>query len=346
MEHTSPKTIDELMERLNSKGIYTNGDEHRQVLRNMGYYHGYKGYRYYGRVEDTLQYDDFEQLEAVYEFDKRIKRLLYRWVVFLETALKNFTLEVVVEGARSESFEAICKSVLVSPTSKPELLPRFYQSIYDAIDGAYNNKRPVVTHFYNNKEPIPIWALFEIITIGNFGAFLECLEPQYRVKLSQSIELPHMKDIDRDCELPQHLVFALRDLRNAIAHDAPIFDVRFNLNNRNLYNRKKKATESEKPNRTVHSRVGEYMKRQTEMMRTESDYWEWEWDNIADYVLLIAQLLMHFREPNSQIREKVLERFLSDYEWFREKVPDNIAEVIVPQKGLDKVKQYARNNCA
>lgn len=44
-----PKSIDELMLYLRDvKGINISGHEQKQKLMNMGYYHGYKGYRYIG----------------------------------------------------------------------------------------------------------------------------------------------------------------------------------------------------------------------------------------------------------------------------------------------------------
>lgn len=284
----------------------------------MGYYHGYKGYRFYASRTTPLPYNDFVQLQAVYDFDMQMKTLLYPWVMFLETAFKNHTLEIVLDRAQSDSFEDICSNVLSN--ANPKKLLGFYQSIYDALNRDYK-QRPMVTHFYDKNKPVPIWALFEIISMGNFGAFIECLEQRYREALSNSIKLPLMTNCDPECRLPQYLVYTLRDLRNAIAHNAPIYDVRFNLNNKHR-------------GRTVNKCVGEYLRRVTGCTT-------WKWDNIADYVLLIAQLLLHFGVDRTKIREEFLKSFLEHCDTFFERVAlKAIAGTVVPQQEIEKIRQY------
>lgn len=47
MKNDQPKSIEELMVLLRQeKGIAIAGAQQTQALRMMGYYHGYKGYRY------------------------------------------------------------------------------------------------------------------------------------------------------------------------------------------------------------------------------------------------------------------------------------------------------------
>ena len=41
-----PKTINALMVHLRSKGLNISGSKQKQILKNIGYYHGYKGYRF------------------------------------------------------------------------------------------------------------------------------------------------------------------------------------------------------------------------------------------------------------------------------------------------------------
>ena len=317
MAHKSPNKLMRYLRDV--KGISINGSRQKQALRNMGYYHGYKGYRFYGSTNTPLPYTDFLQVKAVYDFDMQVKTLLYPWVMFLETAFKNHALEIVMPDAPSEIFEDICKSVLSN--AEPGKLLGFYRAIYDALSRDYSKQRPVITHFYDQNKPVPIWALFEIISMGNFGAFVERLKPHYRTKLSQAIGLPLMTNLDQDCKLPQYLVYALRDLRNAIAHNAPIYDVRFNLNNKH-------------GNRTVHKCVGTYM-------RHETGAAVWKWDTIADYVLLIAQLLMRFGVDHTEIKRDLLDRFLGICDAFSNSVMlPGIVGIVIPQKGIGKVQHF------
>ncbi len=63
----------------------------------MGYFHGYKGYRYYNSPSSLLLYSNFNELQAVYEFDMDLKAILYPQIMFLETTIKNYALENILE---------------------------------------------------------------------------------------------------------------------------------------------------------------------------------------------------------------------------------------------------------
>ena len=48
------KTIDGLMRHLRSNGIQISGSTEKRQLRNFGYFHGYKGYRFFGTSANRL----------------------------------------------------------------------------------------------------------------------------------------------------------------------------------------------------------------------------------------------------------------------------------------------------
>ena len=59
------------------KGIAINGSFQKRKLMNIGYYHGYKGYRYINKATNVIPYTSFDELTAVYEFDSQLKALFY-----------------------------------------------------------------------------------------------------------------------------------------------------------------------------------------------------------------------------------------------------------------------------
>lgn len=66
-----PKTVNGLMKYMrNQKGMRISGTIQKNDLLNMGYYHGFKGYRYIGKPSKIITYTDFEQLKAIYDFDR------------------------------------------------------------------------------------------------------------------------------------------------------------------------------------------------------------------------------------------------------------------------------------
>lgn len=73
----------------------------KRELKNLGYYHGYKGYRFAGIAKNRLHLQSFEQISSLNSFDMALKSLIYPRIIAVETALKNYTLEEVLQDAGS-----------------------------------------------------------------------------------------------------------------------------------------------------------------------------------------------------------------------------------------------------
>ena len=68
--------------------ISINGSKNKRDLLNMGYYHGFKGYRFIGQSENRIQFSNFDEVVGIYEFDSNLNTLLYPRIMFIETAIK------------------------------------------------------------------------------------------------------------------------------------------------------------------------------------------------------------------------------------------------------------------
>ena len=123
-----PKTLNSLMKHLRDSGIDINGSTQKRRLKNIGYYHGYKGYRFAGNAANRLPLTDFSQVAALYDFDTQLKALFYPRVMSIETALKNYTLEAVIKDARSGVFEDIWRKSL---TDYRSYTGRAYKNAWD-----------------------------------------------------------------------------------------------------------------------------------------------------------------------------------------------------------------------
>lgn len=88
-------------------------------------------------------------------------------------------------------------------------------------------KRIKITHFYNNVgySDVPVWALFEIMTMGESGYLLLCLKYDVKDYISKRLALNVSCDTNR--ELIYKYIYTLKDLRNAVAHNSVVFDTRF-----------------------------------------------------------------------------------------------------------------------
>lgn len=233
------KTIDGLMRHLRDNNIYISGSSQKRQLVNTGYYHGYKGYRFYKESDNKLPFTSYKEVLATIQYDSSLKSLLYSKMMFIESANKNISLQSIVVNTKSEKISDMLSlsvnsynmsSTSLSPTEKTKLQQNklnLEKSIQTSLAISYKNRNPIITHFYNNNNysQVPVWALFEIMTMGEFGYLLSCLTLNVRADISKQIGL--YSSCDRQRILIYKYIYILKDLRNAIAHNQVVFDTRF-----------------------------------------------------------------------------------------------------------------------
>ncbi len=113
-----PKTTNSLMKHLrDNNNVSINGSKHKTALQNYGYYHGYKGYRFFNESNNRLSISNFDEIIALNEFDLDIKTIFYKQVMFIETALKNRVMQVILDESKSFSFNEIYENNLTYYTS-------------------------------------------------------------------------------------------------------------------------------------------------------------------------------------------------------------------------------------
>ena len=235
----SYKTTDGLMRHLRKNGIAISGSTQKRQLINTGYFHGYKGYRFFKNAGTKLPFTTYDEIYATIQYDSELKALLYGKIMFIETAVKNIALESILVKTNSEIIQDMYDKVVSgyhnAPNSySPEQKKRLQQnklnlqnSIQSSLAAAYRKNNPKITHFYNNVgySDVPLWALFEIMTMGDLGYLLSCLIYDVRDDISKKIGLNLAADTDR--QLIYKYIYTLKDLRNAVAHNAVVFGTRF-----------------------------------------------------------------------------------------------------------------------
>lgn len=235
----SYKTTDALMRHLRNSGITINGSKQKQQLINTGYFHGYKGYRFFKDAQRRLPFISYDEVYATIQYDSDLKALLYGKMMYIETAVKNIALESILLKSNSESIQDMYDKVVSgyhnAPVSATTEQKRKMQQnklslqnmIQSSLAYAYQKNNPKITHFYNNVgySDVPVWALFEIMTMGDLGYLLSCLTYDVRDDISKRLGINISCDTNR--QLIYKYIYTLKDLRNAIAHNAVVFDTRF-----------------------------------------------------------------------------------------------------------------------
>lgn len=317
-----PKTLNSLMKHLRDSGIDINGSGQKRRLKNIGYYHGYKGYRFAGTASNKLPLTDFSQVVALYDFDTQLKTLFYSRVMAIETALKNYTLEAVLRDARSEAFEDIWRTSLTdyrscSGRSYREAWER-RQRLRSEIDGIIFDyrKRPVIGHFRDADKDTPIWAIFEVMTLGNFGAFYDCLDRRVKTAIVRDLGMP--TNLESELRL-KDIIFALKDFRNAIAHNGVIVDVRF--------------------------KSGSINTGAAQLLKQETGVGKIDFTDITDYVILLVYLMRCMGFTKTECRQLVA-GYESILEKYRAELPFIIYSKLIKTSAhgkLTALRQFVSN---
>ena len=305
-----PKSINALMAHMrDDKNIQINGSLQKRKLRTIGYFHGYKGYRYYNSPSNLFPYSNFDELQAVYDFDMRLKTIFYPKLIFIETAIKNYSLEVILSESNSSRFADIYALIMndyknhtvgSSPYKKAmnhRLSVR--NRVYSNLSRDYS-KNNIVNHYYDSDRPVPIWAVFETLSLGEFGNFIKCLNQSVRKRISKSVGINQGRDSDG--RMLENIVFTIKDLRNAVAHNNTIFDTRF----RTI---------------TVKKTLINYLS--GELGITNVDF-----KTIVDYFVLLFFVMKLLGCTKTEL-SSFIKQFEDACETFRKQVPTNIYSTIV-----------------
>lgn len=278
--------------------INITGSIQKQKLRNIGYFHGYKGYRFIKNKKDRISFKIFNEIVVFNDFDIELKTIFYPHIMFIETALKNYVLEEVLLIANSNSFEEISRKYLTyykqfqveSKDYRNELqkMLSIKNQFNNTLSREYSKRRAVIQHFYHSDRHVPIWAIFEVITMGEFGSFVHSLDIDIKKTISKSIGIN--QKFDGDQLITEKIIYCLKDLRNAVAHNDVVFDIRFQTSN-------------------IDSRVGKSITDDTAIE-------EIKFKTILDYFILMIYLNCKIGVSKTEIKKSVnrFEKSVNDFE--------------------------------
>lgn len=178
-----------------------------------------------------------------------MKEALYPNLMFLETAIKNIVCNESVQGLKHGTFDYVFKERMNDNSANTKLQSnrlRLRNSVYSKLSSRYNEEdkkdNQMVRHFYNKGEDVPLWVVFEILYLSELASFFGCLNTTTRETILKQLDMFDVS-IDTNRNLLSSMLYTIKVLRNAVAHNNVIFDSRFK--DRNINAVLKKWTEKE-----------------------------------------------------------------------------------------------------
>lgn len=240
--------------------------------------------------------------------------------MFIETALKSYVIEATLKDSHSENIDTIFGKSITNYRSFTPGSRNYHQeyakrmSLRSKINSAllrdYGNKKQTVNHFFDTDRSIPIWAAFESLALGEFGTFFACANANVKKSTSAILHLP--SQLDADGRITEFIIYSIKDLRNAVAHNNTIFDTRF--------------------------QTGEINQRLVALLETEIGISNLDFKYIYSYVILLTYVLRKMGETKTSCKQ-FLNAYIALTDELRTQLPANVCNQILGTQQRPHLRQ-------
>lgn len=234
------KTIDELIDLLESRGVKTD-DMTRRVLEREGYYpvvNGYKDPFIDGeasleagddRYRESVSFDDIYNL---FSFDRELRLLLMRYLTKAEATLKTacayeftrahpdevnpyLSIDHYAENKRAERFAG-------------NLIEDFKKAIGLKADDSQWKRKSYLEHYVEKHGgEVPLWVLMNYLTLGQTFKFFDFQQDRIKNEIARSFSSLYAEThkIPRKIHARKlRLAYDhIKDFRNICAHDERLY---------------------------------------------------------------------------------------------------------------------------
>lgn len=228
------KNNEELIDYLISKNVIVNDRE--LALKNIekySYYSIINGYKAVFKDENSNYKENtsFEEIFALYEFDKNIKAIFLKYILEIEVIIKSLMSNTLAEEYGVEDY---LKLENFDDNANEELVNVFIEKIEKEIDDNYI-KHPAIKHYKDTYNFVPPFVLTKILTFGAISRYYSLLKQSDRQKISKYFKLSD--------KLLRQILINLTMVRNISAHSDRLFNYRnkYDISFKNIekgYNRK------------------------------------------------------------------------------------------------------------
>ena len=228
------KNNEELIDYLISKNIIINDKEN--ALKNIekySYYSIINGYKAVFKDENNNYKENttFEEIFALYEFDKNIKAIFLKYILEIEVVIKSLMANTISEEYGIVEY---LKAEKLDTKADENIINDFIEKVEKEIDDNYI-KHPAIKHYKDTYNFVPPFVLTKILTFGAISRYYSLLKQSDRQKISKYFKLSD--------KLLRQILINLTMVRNISAHSDRLYTYRnkYDISFKNIekdYNRK------------------------------------------------------------------------------------------------------------
>ena len=228
------KNNKELIDYLIFKNLIINDKE--RALKNIekySYYSIINGYKAVFKNENNeyKKNTSFEEIYALYEFDKNIKAIFLKYILEIEVIVKSLIANIISEEYGIEEY---LKAENLDNTANENVITDFIEKVEKDIEDNYI-KHPAIKHYKDKYNFVPPFVLTKILTFGAISKYYSLLKQSDRQKISKYFKLSD--------KLLRQILINLTMVRNISAHSDRLYSYRnkYDISFKNIekdYNRK------------------------------------------------------------------------------------------------------------
>lgn len=192
----------------------------KQTIRNVNYYNLINGYKepflQTGTTcEKYIAGTTFDEIYALYEFDRRLRILTLEYILEIEKQAKAIIAYCFSESHGHKNYlklENFDTQGIIKYGQVCDLLSSLYKKI-----SLNKNKDLSISHYVSGKNYIPLWVLVNSISMGDISKFYSNMLQRERENVAR-----RMKWGVKEHQLASGLFF-LSTIRNRCAHDERLY---------------------------------------------------------------------------------------------------------------------------
>lgn len=232
------KNLDEQVALLKSRGLTVEDpNKTKQLLLRSNYYDIVNGHASFlqSNTNKYIETSTFEELYAIYMFDKNIKVTFFGYIEKAESLIRT-AIAYYFSKNHTESWAYLHTNNF---QDKPLETTKLFSSLEKTI--AFYNKKYLnnsITHYMSKEKEVPLWVLVNFLEFGKLRNFYKLMLERDKIEIANYLSRTFISEFDQEINLMPSQIDSylenMNDVRNIVAHDNRLLKLK--LKKRAKYN--------------------------------------------------------------------------------------------------------------
>lgn len=256
-------------------------------LKKYGFYHVFNSIEQKSIRNNNVQ-KDISNTILIFNSDIEIRSILFPVIMEIEGFLKQRYNDVIVDELISQSTLDPHYNYFVQYCIKQNKNIDAKKILFQCS----NHSNKIVSHHFNKHKDIPIWGYIELLSFGNFKKIFTYSTHDVFIKFDKKCKFVNSVGSQfsyvHNNSILEYFFDPLYEIRNNLAHNQPIIDIRF----------KKQEYKNTVLSKFIYDLLDNYANRIGSSHRANRNI-TYNFSCITDYLILIYLLYVNLNESNS-----------------------------------------------